>query len=269
MTENSLYPILVISEQELNETPFGELHNKFTFEAVKPSQELLPILQAEDFALVILYKLGQNEKIISEIRSAYDMAQLPIAVVGTAKSPKGLYERGINQYMNNSASLQEIEEKICGLYSFSDTHRRLFADEERLKLAVKGSNSGIFDYDLINKTADYSTRALELLALENGEAKEGSWQDLTANIHPEEKETVVSKIENHLKGDSPRLEIQFRILYSDGTHRWILMRGQALRKDGEAVRLTGTVNDISSSLSYDNITGLPGRHIFFDLLERC
>jgi PAS domain S-box-containing protein len=68
------------------------------------------------------------------------------------------------------------------------------------------------------------------------------WADFT---HPEDRERVVAAFAT-LKADTPRLDIEYRIVRPDGEIRWIRVRGFQVRDGaGKLIRLTGIVTDVT------------------------
>ena len=60
------------------------------------------------------------------------------------------------------------------------------------------------------------------------------------------------------------------MLHRNGTFRWVLCRGAAVRNaDGRATRLAGSLTDITDAKVADALTGLPNRLLFVDLLDRA
>src|SRR5439155_1139747 len=64
-------------------------------------------------------------------------------------------------------------------------------------------------------------------------------------IHPEDRERVQRRIEEHLQGRSPRFEDEHRMRHKDGTYRWVLSRGFASRSyHGRPYRMAGGQTDV-------------------------
>src|SRR5258708_25768791 len=59
------------------------------------------------------------------------------------------------------------------------------------------------------------------------------------------------------------------MFHRDGTYRWVLCRGAAVRHDGRAIRLVGSLTDVTDAKVADGLTGLPNRLLFVDLLDRA
>jgi len=65
-------------------------------------------------------------------------------------------------------------------------------------------------------------------------------------VHPEDSETVMEAAQACLDGKTSEYMFEHRMLHKDGSIRWILVRGKAIRDEsGNAVRLIGTDADIT------------------------
>ncbi|MBF0369066.1 MAG: PAS domain S-box protein [Magnetococcales bacterium] len=120
----------------------------------------------------------------------------------------------------------------------------LQASEERYKLAENAVNDGVWDWNILENTVYYSPRWKEILGFRDDELPntESSFFDL---VHPEDKTAVNLAIENHLEKNE-RYALEFRLRHKDGSYRWILSRGEAVRnEDGQPIRMIGSISDIT------------------------
>jgi diguanylate cyclase (GGDEF)-like protein/PAS domain S-box-containing protein len=91
-----------------------------------------------------------------------------------------------------------------------------------------------------------------------------------SRVHADDLRTVKDALQAHLDGGDGHYESEHRILHHNGTYRWVLCRGAAIRNaDGVATRLAGSLTDITESKVSDALTGLPNRLLFLDLLDRA
>src|SRR5262249_58005430 len=67
------------------------------------------------------------------------------------------------------------------------------------------------------------------------------WEALAASIHSDDRGPVEEALRAYLAGATPEYSVEFRARHRDGSYRWMLSRGVAVRDDaGRAVRFGGT-----------------------------
>ena len=146
--------------------------------------------------------------------------------------------------------------------------RRLRESEERYQLAVRGTNDGIWDWNLRNGVITFSPRWLEMLGLppENRRGDRETWLGL---VRPEDRALFEDKLDEHLRGETPFLECEARMSHARGAIRWMLCRGASvLDAAGRPVRLAGSLTDMTDRKNFDGVTGLPGRSLLADRLRQ-
>lgn len=155
--------------------------------------------------------------------------------------------------------------------------RDLAHREERYALAAKGSNDGLWDWDLNTNKVYYSPRWNSILGYAENETEDSpeAWISL---IHPEDVEQFRIALDKHLEGQKSHLRNEHRITTRDGEVRWVLCRGVAVRDENDrAIRIAGSLTDISrekeseSALrrqaQHDKLTGLPNRTLLTEMVR--
>ena len=151
--------------------------------------------------------------------------------------------------------------------------RRQFLDaEERYALAAMGANDGLWDWDLTRNSLVYSPRWAALIgcAEEQLHQTPATWLD---RIHPDDRPRVDIELAGHLDGHTPHFESEHRLQHRDGTYRWVLFRGLAIRDAANRpVRMAGSTSDITHRKNaearlrfeafHDPLTGLANRALF-------
>src|SRR5262249_25573127 len=112
-----------------------------------------------------------------------------------------------------------------------------------------GSNVGIWENEMpdgdFRRGRLRCINILEPLGYEPGELilDYPTWESL---FHPEDRERVAEEVASYLAGESTVYETECRVRHRDGSYRWMLSRGIALRDSaGRAYRLLGTRIDIT------------------------
>ncbi|MEG4988512.1 PAS domain S-box protein [Microcoleus sp. BR0-C5] len=121
----------------------------------------------------------------------------------------------------------------------------LEASEERWELALRGSNDGVWDWNLNTNEVFFSARWKEMLGYEDHEIPH-HLDEWSKRVHPNELGWVMQVIQDHLEGKTPFYTTEFQMRCKDGSYKWILARGQALSDEaGRVIRMTGSHSDIT------------------------
>jgi two-component system, sensor histidine kinase and response regulator len=117
--------------------------------------------------------------------------------------------------------------------------------EARFALAVEGVQDGIWDWNIRTGQVYLSPRWKSMLGYEDHELANTieTWQQC---LYPEDADHTYAVLGNYLDGSSLIYSVEFRARCKDGSCRWILARGTALRDElGKPYRMCGSHTDIS------------------------
>ena len=118
--------------------------------------------------------------------------------------------------------------------------------EERLKLALWGSGSELWDVDIPAGSIHRENQLGHLeITHEDGDYR---IEDLRRLVHPDDMPRFERAMKEHLRGAASSFEASYRTLDRDGQWAWLLTRGRIVQRDagGRALRMTGTTSDITA-----------------------
>lgn len=126
------------------------------------------------------------------------------------------------------------------------TLENLKEKEERLRLALKAADQGLWDLNLKTGVSKVSDEYLTMLGYNPNNYIEtyDKWID---RMHPDDKDRVVKIYKDYMDGLTDEYKIEFRQRTADGNYKWILSLGKIIQYDNEnkPLRIIGTHTDIS------------------------
>lgn len=126
-----------------------------------------------------------------------------------------------------------------------ETEIALNKSEERYKLAIEGTQDGLWDLNLITNEAEFSKRYETMLGYEPGELprSDKAWTNL---LHPDDVQQAHKNLFNYLNGKTEKYESTFRMRAKNGSYKWIAGRGKATFDENNIpLRITGFNTDIT------------------------
>ncbi len=153
----------------------------------------------------------------------------------------------------NARPLLDDSGRVCGAVTvfrdMTELKRReveLRQSRERFELAVRGSGDGIWDWDLTSNTVYFSPRWKSLLGYEDDEIP-NLFPEWERRVHPDDCERAKETINAYFNDPTaPWYELEHRLKHKDGSYRWILSRGLAVRDSaGKPQRMAGSHTDIT------------------------
>ena len=204
------------------------------------------------------------------IRRSICESELPVIMVTSTSDRSDIikaFDYGANDYLTKPIDAGITAARVKTHLKLLSARLELTESQERFALAMLGSRDGIWDWNLVTDEVFYSPRWKTMLGLpEDYPVKQ--LDDMLNRIHIEDRSRVEEALQQHVAGEIPHFETELRVRHHGDSYRWMLFRGQAFRnKEGQALRVAGSLTDITEGKVADALTGLPNRLMFDEKIE--
>ena len=192
--------------------------------------------------------------------------------------------QGESQLPKRGETIAEVEAVRSALQaeqaSRAQAEAALRESDQRWRFAIEGAGDGLWDWDMETGHVFYSSRWKSMLgyAAEDIRPDISVWDEL---VHPDDKQRVLDAVQHHLDGNTPEFVQEYPIRCKDGSWKWLLARGMALRdpQSPSKVRMIGVNSDITERKEnearieylayYDPLTGLANRKLLADRMQQA
>ncbi len=269
--------ILIVDDEVINRMVLSRMLRQRGFEVVEADngRSAIKLLINENFDLVLLDLAMpmldglQTSRLLRQVRTKM---QLPVIIVTASDERECVIEAfrsGANDYITKPIDQEIAIARIESQLQLKRAQEALRESEERYALAAQGSNDGLWDWNLYTGSVYFSQRWKTMLGLSPNE-KLDTMSDWLERVHADDLLRVRNGLTAHLRGETQHFETELRMLHANNGYRWMLCRGLAVRNElGKAVRIAGSLSDITEGKVADALTSLPNRLLFVDRLQRC
>ena len=268
--------LLIVDDNEMNRDMLARRLARKGYEiaVTQSAHDLLERVKLDGTDLVLLdIEMPEVSGLdaLKTLREAYSAIELPIIMV-TAKNQSEDIVRaldlGANDYLTKPIDFPVALARIGTQLSHKRAQEALKESEERYALAARGSNDGLWDWNLSANVVHFSPRWKAMLGYQEAQIGDRP-EEWFERIHDADRERVKEEIAAHQKGLTPHFESEHRVLHKDGSFRWMLSRGVAVHDtSGNPLRMAGSQTDITEGKVSDPLTGLPNRLLFIDRVGR-
>jgi diguanylate cyclase (GGDEF)-like protein/PAS domain S-box-containing protein len=267
--------LLVVDDEESNRDMLSRRLRRagYQVEAAGSGQEALDRIANSPYELVLLDVMMPEMSgldMLRLLRGSYAPNELPVIMVSALNESKKIVEAlkiGANDYVTKPIDFAVTLARIESQLTRKETEAALRTSEERYALAARGSNDGIWDWDLREERVYYSPRWKQILGCGSQQLTD-SPDEWLSRVHPDDRERVAAALEIYRKSaGETEIAIEHRLRHADGSYVWVLCRGVVLcDEDDEPLRMAGSLTDVTENKTFDSLTGLPNRTLFRERL---
>lgn len=152
-------------------------------------------------------------------------------------------------FERHSQSLKGSGYQSGRVWSFHDITARRRAEQaaeaakERLRRGQVFANIGTWEWNIVTGELFWTERIAPLFGYADGQL-DTSYDNFLAAVHPEDRQAVVDAVNACVEHDVP-YEIEHRVVWPDGTVRWLMERGAVVRDaQGRPLQMLGVVQDV-------------------------
>ena len=142
------------------------------------------------------------------------------------------------------------KETVQALNDLEQSYRRREAElVARHQLLLDGADVGLWEFDLVTRAAQFSTRFAAMLGYTLKEIGPSTSEYLRL-VYPDDLPMVLNRIQAHVDGNTPAYVAEFRMRHKDGSYRQIAAHGVAVRDaGGHAVRMAGSHIEVAAKVA--------------------
>lgn len=183
-------------------------------------------------------------------------------------------ERQLGSKEASATLLSVVAMRLGDILARQQAEQELARSEEHYALAQRSANIGSWDWDITTGDLKWSETIEPMFGFSRGEFA-ATIESFYECVHPDDRERVGAAVKLAVESGAD-YRIDHRIIWPDGTIRWVVETGNVLRNTaGQAVRMLGIVQDITQrketeKMLADTIVGTSTKtgHDFFRSLVK-
>lgn len=150
----------------------------------------------------------------------------------------------------------DYNKEIIGLVVFVidisknvEANLRIEAVSQKLTLAVKAGNIGVWEFDILKNEVVWSDELYSIFDIDKS-VSNIDYQTYLSSIHPDDREKLNSIVTNALQDFKP-YEVTHRVIHRNGDIKWVLGFGKIiLDAAGKPIKLIGCAQDITQTILF-------------------
>lgn len=150
----------------------------------------------------------------------------------------------VNSVKDVAGEVVESRSMVIDITERKKTEEELLRSEERYALAQSAANIGSWDWDIIKGDLQWSDTIEPMFGFGRGEFG-ATYEAFLDCVHSDDRGSVIDLINSSIEKNED-YSVEHRIVWPDGTIRWVLENGDVIRDNhGKPIRMLGIVQDIT------------------------
>jgi len=206
----------------------------FHFATRKDDPQTLAVLNE---ALAQLMRNGEFDRLYAKWIGPIEPRQIHFADLKPYLLPLGLALAAITAFILWQRYL---------LRRLRDHTQALHVSEQRWRFALDGSGAAVWDWDLIQGRAFYSSVWKRMFGYADDEVG-ATPEAATRLVHPDDLPRFQAALETHQRQSDQPFLVEHRMRCRNDSWKWVLNRGMVVDRDaqGRATRMIGTCSDLT------------------------
>ncbi|QRN96423.1 PAS domain-containing protein [Archangium violaceum] len=149
----------------------------------------------------------------------------------------------------------QLVEELARRAALAVDNARLYAEAKRAQarheVALEAGRMGAWEWDIQAGRVTWAPELERIHGIPEG-SFDGTFEAYQLDMHPEDRERVLTSIQRVVARQEPEHHVQYRIILPDGRVRWVEAHGRLTLDDqGRPARLTGVCTDITERLTLE------------------
>ncbi|GAB1542668.1 hypothetical protein NUACC21_53420 [Scytonema sp. NUACC21] len=251
--------ILVVDDDDITQLQMRGLLEREGYRVIEASngQQALKLykkLQPDIVLLDAIMPTMDGFTCCSQLQTLPGGTETPVLMItGLADevSVERAFAAGATDYVTKPIQWQVLRQRVRRLLEARRAMQELQQQtqqaqrrEAQLRIALEAARMSTWDWDMTSNKVAWSDRFKALFPLEN-EIEGTSYEAFIERLHPQDRDFVNRSVKQALQ-EGTEYDIEFRVLWQDGTIHWMASKGVVFRNsEGVALRMSGVDMDIT------------------------